>query len=141
MEIFTNFSHVVYKFVVTKNFIAMVICLRVTCASSLFNASVEEKLIRTRLVISQTLYWRLVRLSQLRFPRCWRQSAAPAMKQWLRTQKILLKLVIRRVFVIRLMPLPTLRTVKWISTEQVSNVIMLYAFFRKCLVTSYQRGC
>ena len=48
MEIFTNFSHVVYKFVVTKNFIAMVICLRVTCASSLFNASMEEKLIRNQ---------------------------------------------------------------------------------------------
>ena len=48
MEIFTNFSHVVYKFVVTKNFIAMVICLRVTCASSLFNASVEGKLIRNQ---------------------------------------------------------------------------------------------
>ena len=48
MEIFTNFSHVVYKFVVTKNFIAMVICLGVTCASSLFNAGVEEKLISYR---------------------------------------------------------------------------------------------
>ena len=48
MEIFTNFSHVVYKFVVTKNFIVMVICLRVTCASSLFKAGVEEKLIRNQ---------------------------------------------------------------------------------------------
>ena len=48
MEIFTNFSYVVYKFVVTKNFIVMVICLRVTCASSLFKAGVEEKLIRNQ---------------------------------------------------------------------------------------------
>ena len=48
MEIFTNFSHFVGKFVVTKNFVVMAICLRVTCASSLFKAGVEVKLIRDR---------------------------------------------------------------------------------------------
>ena len=46
MEIFTNFSHVVGKFVVTKKCTVMVVCLRVTCASSLLNAGVEERLIK-----------------------------------------------------------------------------------------------
>ena len=48
MEIFTDFSHVVGKFVVSKNCTVMVICLRVACASSLLNAGEEEKLIRDR---------------------------------------------------------------------------------------------
>ena len=59
-------------------------CLRVTCASSLFNAGVEEKLLGTGLVIGQTLHLsmkRLVKLSLLRFLRCWRLSAALAMKK------------------------------------------------------------
>ena len=42
MEIFTNFSHVVGKFVVTKKCTVMVVCLSV----SLLNAGVEERLIK-----------------------------------------------------------------------------------------------
>ena len=72
MEIFTNFSHVVGKFVVSKNCTVMVICRRVTCASSLLNAGEEEKLIRDRTdQRSNALSMkRLVRLSLLRFLRC-----------------------------------------------------------------------
>ena len=84
MEIFTNFSHFVGKFVVTKNFVVMAICLRVTCASSLFKAGVEVKLIRDRTGHRSNAlfkYEKLVRLSLLRFLRCWRLSAAVAINK------------------------------------------------------------
>ena len=67
MEIFTNFSHVVGKFVVTKNCIVMVICLRVTCASSLLNAGEEEKLIRDRTDQRSNALFKYEKIGEVKF--------------------------------------------------------------------------
>ena len=100
MEIFTNFSHVVGKFLVSKNCIVMVIYLSRKGVTNVI--TMLWMIIKSRFNFEFfTLFCNgFTTLSLLRILRCWRLSAALAMKKLLKTQKVLLKLVIRRVLVI-----------------------------------------